>query len=180
MEMYFTALVAPEQINKEVLKWKLLMQEKYGCTVALKSPAHITLIPPFWMKPLLENEMFPLLNAFSSYQNQFTVQLNGFSHFKPRTLFINVNENQNLNNLYREFYGFLTLNEKLPIIKDDHPFHPHFSNATRDLGKKSFSEAWEELSKIEYSAVWVVKSISVLKLNKKNWDVVFTSQFKLI
>ena len=50
MNMYFIALVASDEINQQVLKWKLMMKEKYKCEVALKSPAHITLIPPVWMK----------------------------------------------------------------------------------------------------------------------------------
>ncbi len=57
MEMYFIALVAPEDINQQLLKWKIWMLEKYQCEAALRSPAHITLIPPFWMKPELEKDL---------------------------------------------------------------------------------------------------------------------------
>ncbi len=57
MNMYFVALVAPPDINADVLKWKNFFKEKFGCTVALKSPAHITLIPPFWMKEESEDDL---------------------------------------------------------------------------------------------------------------------------
>ena len=50
MNMYFIALVAPEEINTPILKWKTWFRDNFGCTVALKSPAHITLIPPFRMQ----------------------------------------------------------------------------------------------------------------------------------
>jgi 2'-5' RNA ligase len=50
MKMYFVAILAPEKINADALKWKLYFREKFGCRAALHSPAHITLVPPFWMK----------------------------------------------------------------------------------------------------------------------------------
>lgn len=45
--MYFVAVVCPDEINQKVLSFKHWMRDQFGCTVALKSPAHITLIPHF-------------------------------------------------------------------------------------------------------------------------------------
>ena len=70
MNMYFIALVAPEDINKQVLKWKHWMKERYRCEVALRSPAHITLVPPFWMKPDLENKLARSITDFSLHQKK--------------------------------------------------------------------------------------------------------------
>jgi len=53
--MYYVAIVCPDNLNNKIKGFKLWMQEKFGCTVALKSPAHITLIPPFWFKGDDEN-----------------------------------------------------------------------------------------------------------------------------
>jgi len=50
--------------------------------------------------------------------------------------------------------------------------------ATRDLYKKAFQEAWEIFSKKKYEALWMVSGISLLRHNKKNWDVIFTSQYE--
>ena len=55
--MYFIALVLPTEINDEILKWKLFMKDHFNCLVALRSPAHITLVPPFWMNDDLENKL---------------------------------------------------------------------------------------------------------------------------
>jgi len=54
MNMYFAALVAPPGVNEDALKWKNFFKERFGCIVPLKSPAHITLIPPLWMNEDLE------------------------------------------------------------------------------------------------------------------------------
>lgn len=47
--MYFVAIVCPGQINEKVEQFKQWMKDRFGCVVAMKSPAHITLIPPFWL-----------------------------------------------------------------------------------------------------------------------------------
>ncbi len=66
------------------------------------------------------------------------------------------------------------------MIKEDRPFHPHLTIATRDLRKKAFYEAWEHFKKKEYAAEWITEGISLLRHNKKNWDVLFTSQFQSV
>ena len=180
MEMYFVALVAPEQINEQVMKWKRWMLEKYQCQVALKSPAHITLIPPFWMQPELETELLHYIKEFSSSQNPFPIKLLNFSNFKPRVLFVNVEKNEVLTDLKNKLESFLIQKEKFRLTKEDRSFHPHVTIATRDLRKKAFYEAWEHFKKIGYSSEWPAQNISVLKHNKKNWDVLFTSQFQLV
>ena len=56
MQMYFVAIVLPSHLNEKLLAYKQLMLEKYNCKVALKSPAHITLVPPFWMEEEKEQQ----------------------------------------------------------------------------------------------------------------------------
>jgi 2'-5' RNA ligase len=176
--MYFIAIVASEEINQQALRWKNYFKESYGCTVALKSPAHITIIPPFWMKEELQNELITSMIKFSHLINKFEIALKDFNAFKPRTIFINVTKNDPLNTLYGSFADFLNDQNKFPIKKEDRPFHPHVTLATRDLHKKAFYEAWDIFSQKKFEASWTAKGISLLKHNKKNWDVIFTSQFK--
>ena len=178
--MYFIALVAPDEINQQVLKWKLMMKEKYKCEVALKSPAHITLIPPFWMNPELENILIDSINKFSSGRNGFNIHLNNFSCFKPRVIFVNVEENDLLSELLQNLEQFLITAGNFSINKEDRPFHPHVTIATRDLYKKAFYEAWEYFYEKKYEAGWESSGISLLRHNQKNWDVIATSQFNLL
>jgi hypothetical protein len=50
-KMYFIAVVCPQQIDEKILKYKHWMRGHFGCKVALKSPAHLTLIAHFgWKK----------------------------------------------------------------------------------------------------------------------------------
>ena len=139
--MYFIALVAPEDINKQVLKWKHWMKEKYLCEVALRSPAHITLVPPFWMRPQLENKLIGSIADFSVGQKNFMVQLGNFSHFKSRVLFIGVAENDQLTTMKHDLSRFLLNSGEYPLKEDSRSFHPHVTIATRDLHKTAFYEA---------------------------------------
>jgi 2'-5' RNA ligase len=176
-KMYFVALVAPNQINDDVLRWKNVMKERFDCSVALRSPAHITLVPPFWMDESLENKLQNEIRHFSQQQASFEINLKNFSAFKPRVIFVDVMANQHLQTLQAHLLQFLVRPNLFPIEKEDRPFHPHITIATRDLHKKSFHEAWEIFKEKTFAASWLVNSMSLLRHNKKNWDVIFTSQF---
>lgn len=178
MNMYFVAIVAPQEIDQQVLKWKNYFKEHYKCTVALKSPAHITLIPPFWMKEELENDLINTIAEFSDSKNKFEILLKDFAAFKPKVIYIDVLKTEILNDLYESLNDFIDQQNKFPVKKDDRPFHPHVTLATRDLYKKAFHEAWEVFSEKKYEAAWLVNGISLLRHNKKNWDVIFTFQFE--
>lgn len=177
MDMYYMAILAPEEIDTQVLKWKNYFKEIFDCSVALRSPAHITLIPPFWMKQESEHDLINAINEFSQTVVSFEIHLKDFSAFKPKVIYVNVLGNENLNKLHDSFNEFVFSKNKFPAKKDDRPFHPHITLATRDLFKKAFFEAWEKFAAIKFEAVWLVTGISLLKHNKKNWEVIFTSAF---
>lgn len=178
MNMYYIAIVAPAEINEQVLKWKNYFKDHFECTAALKSPAHLTLIPPFWMKEDLENDLANSIKDFSLAKNKFEITLKDFAAFKPKVIFANVVKNEILDLFHQSFEDFIFKENKFPIKKDDRPFHPHVTLATRDLFKKAFQEAWEVFSKKKYEASWIVNGISLLRHSKKNWDVIFTSQLE--
>jgi len=176
--MYFVALVAPEQIDRQVLKWKNFFKENYGCTVALKSPAHITVIPPFWMSEDLEYDLINSITEFSINKNKFEIVLKDFAAFTPRVIYADVMKNEILAELHKSLNEFIYSQNKFPVKKEERPFHPHVTLAARDLYKKAFHEAWGIFSIKKYEALWPVNGISLLRHNKKNWDVIFTSQLE--
>jgi len=175
--MYFVALVLPPELNKKILIWKNYMLEHYQCKVGLKSPAHITLVPPFWLDENHENNLFADINEIARENDPFVIETKNFSAFKPRTIFIDVIKNENLIRLKENTDRFFKYKESYHIKIDARPFHPHITIATRDLFKKSFYEAWVFFEKQKFEEQWEAKSISVLRHNKKNWDVIHTSQF---
>ena len=178
MNMYFIALVLPEELDQRILQYKKYMHEIYGCTVGLKSPAHITIIPPFWMQEEHETELKMDLDALSSETESFQLQTNNFSSFRPRTIFIELVPNEKLQVLKGKSGFFFNGNKSYRIRTDSRPFHPHITIATRDLYKKDFHEAWPYFEEKKFVKEWKANGLSLLKHNTKNWDVIYTSPFK--
>src|SRR5262245_39156536 len=119
MNMYFVALVAPAEINEQVLKWKNFFKERYQCIVALKSPAHITLVPPFWMKEETEDDLKRSIGEFCISKKGFDVLLNDFAAFKPRVIYVDISKNELLNSLHESLIDFLVNQNKYPVKKED-------------------------------------------------------------
>lgn len=178
MNMYFIAVVLPQELNEKVLHWKKYMQEQYQCKVALKSPAHITIIPPFWLEANMEEALLSDVDILARELPPFAVATNDFSAFKPRTIFIAVKENTELEQLKREADALFSEREQYGIKAETRQFHPHITIATRDLFKKDFYECWPFFETKEFKEEWEASGLSVLRHNKKNWDVIYTAKFE--
>lgn len=175
--MYFIALVTPEKINDQILRWKQYMRDQFSCVVALRSPAHITLIPPFWMDEGLQATLENAIAVFSKQQNPFEIIVNGFSAFKPRAIYADISPNEALISLQLQLQDYMLSNKLARVEREERSYHPHITLAARDLRKKDFYTAWEIFKEKKYEASWRVGGISILKHKQKNWDVIFTSQF---
>ena len=170
--MYFVAIICPPSVDKKVLQYKHWMKEQFGCTVALKSPAHITLIPPFWLEDEKETALTVTLQSFSSDMDTLVIRLNGFSHFGRRVLFVKVNENPALEEIKKQVENHFSKVFNDTIKKDDRPFHPHVTIANRDIKPSDFLTAWEYFSKKEFNEIFYVNVISLLKLCQGKWKVI--------
>ncbi len=170
--MYYVAIVCPIDINKKVQQFKQWMKDNFGCVVAMKSPAHITLIPPFWFASDREIELMNALQFFNSNPIVQKIELDGFSHFRKKVLYIQVKENDLLNE-------FKSLAEKYfmekigdVIKKDDRPFHPHITIANRDMKPAHFEKAWDHFNNGEYKVSFDASALSLLRLGSGQWSVV--------
>jgi 2'-5' RNA ligase len=178
MRMYFIALVLPPDLNEEILSYKKLVLERFDCKVGLKSPAHITIVPPFWMEEDNEKQLLSDVELLSHNIAPFFIGTNNFSAFKPRTIFIDIQKNEALNQVKKISDDFFKQKPGYKIKIENRPFHPHITIATRDLHKKTFYEAWQLFGNKEFKKEWMAGGLSVLRHNKKDWDVIYTSAFQ--
>lgn len=177
--MYFIAQVLPNELNEKIHKYKLMMFDKFGCKVGLKSPAHITILPPCWIEEEREKELITDLENVCKNRSPFQLETKDFSAFKPRTIFIDVAVSdalRQMKNTADDYFG----KKDYKIKIEDRPFKPHITIATRDLHKKAFSEAWPLFEGKEFKERWVATGLSLLKHNKKDWDVIHTASFNII
>ena len=178
MNMYYIAVVLPTHLDAEIIKYKYYMLEKYEAKVGLKSPAHITIVPPFWLHPEKEEALRWDLDQLAGGVAAFPLSTNNFAAFKPRTIYIDVAHSEPLHGLKKQADRFFTERTQYGIQIENRPFHPHITIATRDLHKGAFAEAWPYFQNKEYKKEWTVEGLSLLRHNKKNWDVIQTSQFQ--
>lgn len=170
--MYYVALLCPPDADRQVQTFKIWMKEQFGCTVAMKSPAHITLVPPFWLEEEREKELLDTFSTFRDKTDEITIILNGFDHFGKRVLFVRVDDNPALTGLksHAEDHLIKAFHKKIKI--DIRPFHPHVTIANRDMKPGHFIKAWEYFSAKAFSCSFQTKQISLLKLSLAKWQVI--------
>jgi 2'-5' RNA ligase len=169
--LYFIAIVAPGHVNEQVLTWKKYMEQEYGCKVALRSPAHITLVPPFSMSSEKEKALSQQLSVFCSGEKSFSIHLHHFDSFAPKVIFVHVEPGKQLVQLKHRLDEHLTPLKDFSFKKEQRPFHPHITIANRDLPKKDFKKAREYFAGLRYSAEFQADNISLLRHNNKEWEI---------
>lgn len=174
--MYFVALVLPGGLDEKILPLKKWMAENYNARVGLKSPAHITIVPPFWMEEEKQQALISDIEMISAGMTIFQISTNNFSSFAPRTLFIAVEANDNLTGLKKTADNFFR-NTTYKMKTDARPFHPHITIATRDVRRKDFWEAWEHFKDKKFTEEFTATGLSLLRHNGRTWDVVYSSTF---
>lgn len=172
--LYFIAIVAPAHIDKQVLIWKKYMEQQFGCKVALRSPAHIALVPPFNMPAEKEGILSGHLSLFAGAEKNFSVQLQNFDSFAPRVIFVNVVADDRLLQIKSRLDEYLVPLKDFSFKKEQRPFHPHITIANRDLAKKDFRKAWEHFAGLKYIAEFQAGSLSLLRHNNKEWEIAST------
>lgn len=177
VQLYFLAVVLPEELNAEIKGFKNHMLQEWGCKVALKSPAHITIIPPYWMDTGLEPSLLQNMQAFSDPFAPFQLSLRNFSAFKPKTLFVAVQQSEQLYRLKMAADRFFNTHTEYKAKPDNRKFHPHVTIATRDLHKKSFSEAWQFYETKNFERTFTASGLTILRHNQKDWDIIYTAPF---
>ncbi len=170
--MYYLAIVCPDELNKKILSFKLWMQEKFDCKVALKSPAHITLIPPFWFDAQQEDILLQALHSFESSAHAIKIELNDFAHFSNRVLFIDIKPNDQLARVRQEAEDHFFNKLGTIIKKETRPFTPHITIANRDLKPGDFIKAWEHFSHKKFEESFINSRVSLFKLSEGKWNVI--------
>lgn len=168
--MYFIAVVLPEPLLSEIAAIKHELSKKYKTYVSLKSPAHITLVPPFFYKEPDEYLLVKMLKTFQPGISSFPLQLDGFGCFAPRVIFVQPQASPLLERLYASIQQHVK-SELSERKKSSPPFHAHITVANRDWSEYDFHQAWDEIKDKPYTGSFVVESFSLLKLEKEKWRI---------
>ncbi|MFY0591537.1 2'-5' RNA ligase family protein [Roseivirga sp.] len=174
---YFLALIPPEPLQSEVLQIKDYFLEKYDSKGALRSPGHITLHMPFLWRADKEEKLKNLL-VHATKESSFTIQLDGFDCFVPRSIFIKNKKSQELIDFQKRLSNYTKRSMNLFNSTHNKGFHPHMTVAFRDLKKEKFNEAWSEFESKSFQADFKVDSFWLLKHDGKVWEPYHEFQFE--
>lgn len=168
--LYFVAVIPPEPLREQVTKIKLEFAEKYQSRHGLKSPPHITIIPPFTAPVQNENEIIDLLESYIQDQESFEIKVKGYGAFKPRVIFLDIEDKSALvaieKGLADQFNAFTWYERRISKL-----FNPHLTLAHRDLSPQMFRKAWNKYKLESYKASFTVNRLYLLKHNGKFWDI---------
>lgn len=178
-ELYFIAIIPPEPINEEAMKYKLDFQNKYNSKASLKSPPHITLHMPFKMGEKKMRELNHELGSFSQLFETFSIELMNFNHFGERVIYVDVAHSDTLDELQKALTKFMKVNFNIfNATHKDNGFHPHMTIAFRDLKREFFKIAWDEYKNKKYERNFEVNRLTLLKHNGAKWEVFENYYFK--
>lgn len=169
-DLFFIALLPPKEISDKIIVIQKEVADKYDSRHALKSPPHITLIPPFKFSGDFEKTIIEPLTDFFSHCSPFTIHLTGFGCFeRNRVVFINVIKNEHLIETYHELFNVVRNNLLIELQHIHEQFTPHLTIASRDLRKELFREAWNEFKEKTFEESFRVQTVFLLRHTGKVW-----------
>lgn len=168
--LYFIAICPDDRIKEMIHQQKEWIYQKYGVKGAFRSSAHITLQMPFKMGLKKRKKLLNSISSFAQTTKSFTIQLNGFSCFEPRVVYINVIENPILAQLQSDLVPIIKQNQIFNSTHSNNGFHPHITVAFRDLKKRDFYPLWDEVKDKLFQESFFAKGLTLYKHNGKGWD----------
>lgn len=168
--LYFIAIIPEEPLRKQLNALKEEFSTSYHTYHALKSPPHITLIPPFIFAHQKKQILTSALQEFAHLRSVFEVSILNYGAFKPRVIYLNISKNDSLDRLHQMITN--KCSKELGInMNKSLPFHPHMTLAFRDLSPQMFHKAWERYKVEYYWASFNVMSLFLVEHNGKNWEI---------
>ena len=168
--IFFIGLIPGFEIQREVSGFKNECSERFGASHALKSPPHITLIPPFRWPIGQLTALNETLDMFALGQEPFDIELSDFNCFRSRVLYVDVVPNASLLQLQRMLQKKLSKAHGLPA-NDGRRFHPHMTIAHRDLVPEHFTEARKLFSEREYRRIFSASRVTLLRHDGGIWQI---------
>lgn len=175
---FFVALLPPQALQDEITAIKHDIWQRFGSEAALKSPPHITLQPPFQWPIGQIDELDQHLANFAQTQSTVPIQLEGFSAFAPRVLYIDVVKTDELMAIQPDLMAHLEATCGIvDRVAKGRPFAPHVTVGFRDLAPAAFHQAWAEFCDRPFAADFVAQALTLLRHDGQTWQI--SSQFPL-
>ncbi|MBP9742104.1 MAG: 2'-5' RNA ligase family protein [Burkholderiales bacterium] len=168
LELYYIALIPPEAIQDEVHEFQHIAAVKFETEVTIKSPAHITIVPPFSLhidevKPMINNINILLKRNYSPIE----VSVTRFYHFDHRNIILEVHKGREIERLFNDL--MLVTEGATHHHNNVAKFIPHITIANRDLSPEVFDKAYDYFNHISYGRDFICETIIVFHFKDGKW-----------
>lgn len=172
-ELYL-ALVPAEPIYSEIKRMQNALPNPSGKQVSIYSPPHITLADDFIIEREKESALIEFLSNEVSSIEPFPLNLNGFQRYGFKTIYIGVEEKDQVKalgkTLSQALYAFFKqrgAEKKVKPCSD-----PHLTVIPTYLLSGNFDAVWAEFEAKSYNASYLVENICVLRREGKGkkWE----------
>ncbi|MBL4707429.1 MAG: 2'-5' RNA ligase family protein [Flavobacteriales bacterium] len=167
MKRWFFAILPSSKVSSEIIEFQRELKTQYGFSHALKTPPHLTIIPPFTAT------IDQIESLFTKIRNEsltpFSIQLDGFQAFHPRVLFVDVMHNPDLIGFRKRIKSIFVSEKIIPNKGEKHFFTPHITIANRDLNNKTFKQIFPTFKNRKFLAAFEVRSIFLLQHTDGKW-----------
>jgi 2'-5' RNA ligase len=166
------AILPPETLSAYVRAEQQRIAETWGPRHALRTPPHITVIPPIEIGDDRIGTLEEIAAQLAPAHATFTLRLRGFGAFAPNVLYIRPVRNIELDELHRDWRR--RLEETLPGVLaryPDKPYRPHLTLAHRDVAEAQFHAMWAHYGEKRLDISFKVKSFAILDHSRSGWSV---------
>jgi 2'-5' RNA ligase len=172
---YYVAIVPEGEIQTYLQELKLHISEQYLTKAAMKSPAHLTLFPPFEVDENMELLLRQTLDRTVALFRPFDLRTNNFDYFPPRVAFVAVEPDEQLDKLERAVRHHLKELSFLRSTKIQSHFHPHITLGNRDWTPEHFEACRSELQTMTFREKIEVEEVCLLRYIHSQWQIIHRS-----
>lgn len=166
--LHFWALIPPDPVQKEITAFKLEAGRLFHTSKALRSPVHVTLIPPYHGSDRRIRDIDLRVEAVARGFQPFDLVCQGFGCFAPRVIFVALLASNELSLLHQTLM-ISSQKAEGPALPRPSRFHPHMTIAFRDLDRHLFSAAWTHFQSRPYERSWTATGIWRLTHAGASW-----------
>ncbi|GAB4355671.1 MAG: 2'-5' RNA ligase family protein [Cyanophyceae cyanobacterium] len=169
---WFIALLSPPPIASAVDTLARESCRHWGDGRALRSPPHVTLIPPFRRSRDAIAPVQTWLRSMAQGCQPFEMTWGGWDCFAPRVIYLAVPPTEPLQRLRHQLMDGIRDEFAIDHPRDrDRPFCPHVTLAYAGRKHHDFEHLWHTMPKEPFSATFTARSLTLLRDDGHGWDV---------
>lgn len=169
-ELKLIAILPPEPVFTEIRQEQESIAATWGPRHALRTPPHITIIPPLLLSSGEVGWLYGMAYALASSVDAFRMELKDYNSFKPRVVYIHPKINAPLVDLFHLWHEALKV--KMPHVLEkypERPYQPHITLAHKDVTHAQFDKMWSHYATKHFQASFLVDRFHILTHGEEGW-----------